>query len=340
MDKLAAELGMDPVEFRQLNAMSQGTDPAHRPGGRLPGAGRRTAAPGQGLPAAAGAAVGDRRRGAGRPRAARRRCPTPRTARASCAASATRSASRTSASPRASTTTPPPGSGWRSIGGEPVAIVHTAMAEVGQGGVTVHAQIARTELGVAQVTIQPGRHPGRLGRLHLRLPADVHDRRRGQEHLRGRAREGPRAGPPQVRHATTPAGPPPNCCWRAARSSPTRARCWPTWRTCWATRRSTWSWSTGTGRPRRSTCAPARATATSSTPSPRTARWSRWTSNWAWSRWSSWPAPRTSARRSTRCRSIGQIQGGTTQGLGLAVMEEIVVDPGRRRCATRPSPTT
>ncbi|MDQ0993759.1 xanthine dehydrogenase family protein molybdopterin-binding subunit [Streptomyces sp. V3I7] len=41
------------------------------------------------------------------------------------------------------------------IAGEPVAAVHTAMAEVGQGGVTVHAQIARTELGVAQVTIHP-----------------------------------------------------------------------------------------------------------------------------------------------------------------------------------------
>jgi CO/xanthine dehydrogenase Mo-binding subunit len=41
------------------------------------------------------------------------------------------------------------------VGGEPVATVHTAMAEVGQGGVTVHAQIARTELGVTQVTIQP-----------------------------------------------------------------------------------------------------------------------------------------------------------------------------------------
>ncbi|MEU8826656.1 xanthine dehydrogenase subunit D [Streptomyces sp. NPDC048636] len=41
------------------------------------------------------------------------------------------------------------------INGEPVALVHTAMAEVGQGGVTVHAQIARTELGVSQVTILP-----------------------------------------------------------------------------------------------------------------------------------------------------------------------------------------
>ncbi|MFD4998567.1 xanthine dehydrogenase subunit D [Streptomyces buecherae] len=41
------------------------------------------------------------------------------------------------------------------VAGEPVAAVHTAMAEVGQGGVTVHAQIARTELGVAEVTIHP-----------------------------------------------------------------------------------------------------------------------------------------------------------------------------------------
>ncbi|MFE4452348.1 xanthine dehydrogenase family protein molybdopterin-binding subunit [Streptomyces sp. NPDC056796] len=41
------------------------------------------------------------------------------------------------------------------VNGEPVATVHTAMAEVGQGGVTVHAQIARTELGVNQVTIHP-----------------------------------------------------------------------------------------------------------------------------------------------------------------------------------------
>ncbi|WP_221351081.1 xanthine dehydrogenase family protein molybdopterin-binding subunit [Streptomyces beigongshangae] len=41
------------------------------------------------------------------------------------------------------------------VGGEAVATVHTAMAEVGQGGVTVLAQIARTELGVVRVTIQP-----------------------------------------------------------------------------------------------------------------------------------------------------------------------------------------
>lgn len=40
-------------------------------------------------------------------------------------------------------------------GGEPVATVHTAMAEVGQGGVTVQQQIARTELGVSAVILAP-----------------------------------------------------------------------------------------------------------------------------------------------------------------------------------------
>jgi xanthine dehydrogenase D subunit len=41
------------------------------------------------------------------------------------------------------------------LAGEPVATVHTAAAEVGQGLVTLQAQIARTELGVETVTIRP-----------------------------------------------------------------------------------------------------------------------------------------------------------------------------------------
>ncbi|MBX6356811.1 MAG: xanthine dehydrogenase subunit D [Micromonosporaceae bacterium] len=39
------------------------------------------------------------------------------------------------------------------ISGEPVAFVHTAAAEVGQGLVTVQAQVARTELGVERVVV-------------------------------------------------------------------------------------------------------------------------------------------------------------------------------------------
>ena len=41
------------------------------------------------------------------------------------------------------------------VGGEPVATVHTAAAEVGQGLVTVEQQIARTELGVDRVVSHP-----------------------------------------------------------------------------------------------------------------------------------------------------------------------------------------
>jgi xanthine dehydrogenase D subunit len=41
------------------------------------------------------------------------------------------------------------------VGGEPLIEVHTAAAEVGQGLVTVQAQIARTELGVERVVVLP-----------------------------------------------------------------------------------------------------------------------------------------------------------------------------------------
>src|SRR5690606_22997141 len=40
-------------------------------------------------------------------------------------------------------------------GGEPHVLVHTAAAEVGQGLVTLQAQIARTELGIDRVTVAP-----------------------------------------------------------------------------------------------------------------------------------------------------------------------------------------
>ncbi len=41
------------------------------------------------------------------------------------------------------------------VGGTPVATVHTAAAEVGQGLVTLQQQIVRTELGVSSVVVQP-----------------------------------------------------------------------------------------------------------------------------------------------------------------------------------------
>ncbi|MBP2405805.1 xanthine dehydrogenase subunit D [Streptomyces syringium] len=160
MDKLAAELGLDPVEFRRRNAMEQGAvmptgqivdSPApvaellrrvkamplpperqwlsagspDSPGGSvdvraLPG-GLSNTTHGEGVVRGVGYAVGIKNVGFSEG------FDDYSTARVRLEV----------------------------VAGQPVAVVHTAMAEVGQGGVTVHAQIARTELGVSQVTIQP-----------------------------------------------------------------------------------------------------------------------------------------------------------------------------------------
>ncbi|KIZ15597.1 xanthine dehydrogenase family protein molybdopterin-binding subunit [Streptomyces natalensis] len=154
MDKLAKKLGMDPVEFRQLNAMEQGTimptgQPVDSPAPvaellrrikamplppeqqwlaagegadvrALPG-GLSNTTHGEGVVRGIGYAVGIKNVGFSEG------FDDYSTARVR----------------------------MEVVGGEAVATVHTAMAEVGQGGVTVHAQIARTELGVEQVTIHP-----------------------------------------------------------------------------------------------------------------------------------------------------------------------------------------
>ncbi|MFI1538608.1 xanthine dehydrogenase family protein molybdopterin-binding subunit [Streptomyces anandii] len=153
MDKLADAVGMDRVEFRQLNAMSQGTimptgQPVDSPAPvaellrrvkampmpperqwessegadvrQLPG-GLSNTTHGEGVVRGVGYAVGIKNVGFSEG------FDDYSTARVR----------------------------MEVVAGEPVATVHTAMAEVGQGGVTVHAQIARTELGVAHVTIHP-----------------------------------------------------------------------------------------------------------------------------------------------------------------------------------------
>ncbi|MFC1414450.1 xanthine dehydrogenase subunit D [Streptacidiphilus sp. N1-12] len=150
LDKLATELGMDPVELRQLNAVSQGSflptgqmidapapvaellqkvkdlplppalDTTHLDIRELPGALSNTSH-GEGIVRGVGYAVGLKNVGFSEG------FDDYSTARVRLEV----------------------------IGGEPVAMVHTAMAEVGQGGVTVHGQIARTELGVERVTIHP-----------------------------------------------------------------------------------------------------------------------------------------------------------------------------------------
>ncbi|KPC63979.1 xanthine dehydrogenase family protein molybdopterin-binding subunit [Streptomyces chattanoogensis] len=154
MDKLAKKLGLDPVAFRQLNAMEQGTimptgQPVDSPAPvaellrrikamplppeqqwlaagegadvrALPG-GLSNTTHGEGVVRGIGYAVGIKNVGFSEG------FDDYSTARVR----------------------------MEVIGGVPVATVHTAMAEVGQGGITVHAQIARTELGVEQVTIHP-----------------------------------------------------------------------------------------------------------------------------------------------------------------------------------------
>ncbi|MDW8808523.1 molybdopterin-dependent oxidoreductase [Streptomyces scabiei] len=154
MDKLAAKLGMDPVELRQINAMEQGTllptgQPVDSPAPvaellrrvkamplppeqqwltageaadvrQLPG-GLSNTTHGEGVVRGIGYAVGIKNVGFSEG------FDDYSTARVR----------------------------MEVVGGEAVATVHTAMAEVGQGGITVHAQIARTELGVARVTINP-----------------------------------------------------------------------------------------------------------------------------------------------------------------------------------------
>ncbi|MEU7580183.1 molybdopterin cofactor-binding domain-containing protein [Streptomyces sp. NPDC041068] len=153
MDKLAAKLGMDPVELRQKNAMEQGTimptgQPVDSPAPvaellrrvkarpmpperqwessegadvrALPG-GLSNTTHGEGVVRGVGYAVGIKNVGFSEG-----------------------FDDYSTAKIRIEV-----------INGEAVATVHTAAAEVGQGGVTIHAQIARTELGVQQVTIAP-----------------------------------------------------------------------------------------------------------------------------------------------------------------------------------------
>ena len=151
MDELARRLGMDPAEFRIRNAMSQGSvmptgqvidsaapvaellrrvsaaplpaspPPGHVPDPReLPG-GVSNTTHGEGVVRGVGYGVGIKNVGFSEG------FDDYSTARVRLAV----------------------------IAGEPAVTVHTAAAEVGQGLVTVQAQIARTELGVDRVVIHP-----------------------------------------------------------------------------------------------------------------------------------------------------------------------------------------
>ena len=87
-------------------------------------------------------------------------------------------------------------------GGEPVAQVHTAAAEVGQGLVTVLAQIARTELGVQRVVILPADTSIGSAGSSSASRQTLRDRRRGAGRLPGGAGA---AGPPGAERFGRPA---------------------------------------------------------------------------------------------------------------------------------------
>ena len=71
----------------------------------------------------------------------------------------------------------------RILNGVPVADVHSAAAECGQGIVAVQAQIVRTELGIEQVVVrQADTSIGDSG-SELGVPPDVDDRRGGARRL-------------------------------------------------------------------------------------------------------------------------------------------------------------
>ncbi|WP_275695815.1 molybdopterin cofactor-binding domain-containing protein [Streptomyces noursei] len=138
------------------------------------------------------------------------------------------------------------------IAGEPVATVHTAMAEVGQGGVTVHAQIARTELGVHQVTIHPAdTQVGSAGSTSASRQTYVTGGavKNACELVREKVLEIGRRKMGTYHPAWATA----ELLLEAARSSPTAARSSRTSSTCWRTRWSSWRRSGATGPPRRST---------------------------------------------------------------------------------------
>jgi CO/xanthine dehydrogenase Mo-binding subunit len=151
MDKLAAALGMDPVEFRCKNAMEQG---ASGPTGQVidspaPVAELLRRLEQMPLPAAAAAAdgtdlrhvpggVGNTTHGEG-------------IARGIGYAVGYKNVGFSEGFDDYSTARVR----LEAVAGEPVATVHTAAAEVGQGLVTIEQQIARTELGVSRVVIVP-----------------------------------------------------------------------------------------------------------------------------------------------------------------------------------------
>ena len=305
--------GMRPGRDPRPQRHERGRHHADRPGRRLRRSRRGTAGPG-----ACQADTRRRDRPIRPPRNARRRLQhDPRRGRRPRRRLRGRR-SRTSASPRASTTTRPPACGWRSSAASRRRRCTPRPPRSARAWSRIAAADRPHRAGRAtQVTVHSDGHLGRQRRLDLGVPPDLRHRRRGAGRLRGgagaassRPRSVPRGERSLVGGKIVAAD------GGVARRPGRRAR---------RRRRSRRPSSGGTGRPTRWTRRPARATRTSSTASPRTGRSSTWTPNSAWSRWSQLDCAQDVGKAMNPQAVVGQIQGGSAQGLGLAVMEEIQI---------------
>ena len=151
MDRLAAELGMDPVELRCLNAMSEGSD---TPTGQVidsPAPVVELLRRLQAMPLPAVTPIGRPVDLRSMPGGVSNTTHGEGVVRGVGYAAAYKNVAFSEGFDDHSTARVR----LELVGDEPVATVHTAAAEVGQGLVTIEQQICRTELGVEQVIVAP-----------------------------------------------------------------------------------------------------------------------------------------------------------------------------------------
>ena len=228
MDKLAAALGIDPVELRLLNALEPGDT---LPTGQVDRPARCRSR--EVIRRAAALAVPEPEELPRDPiRLPGRRRATRRAARASGAASASRSASRTSATRRASTTSAP--RACVLARGRHAPRCTAPRPRSARASIDVILQVARTELGTDDVALAPHTTATRrLGRLGVGVAHDVDGRRRRARRVprgaRGararRRRRGRRRArlPPPAHDAARPRDGPDHGRARARRASPCAA---------------------------------------------------------------------------------------------------------------------
>ena len=210
-------------------------------------------------------------------------------------------------------------------GGEAVATVHTAAAEVGQGLVTVEQQICRTELGVERVVVHPkDTAVGSGGSTSASRQTYVTGGavKAACEAVRAAVLDAPAAC---ARRRARTSG------WTARRSSAPPARCSPGWPRCSGTTPSRRPSSGGTG--------PTHAI------DPETGQGDAHV-QFAFSahravvdvdvelglvKVVALDTAQDVGKAINPDAVVGQIHGGSAQGMGLALMEEIVVTDGHVR---------